>query len=169
MTITYAAHILTISGVQFSRLMRVHAPGLLFQVALPSLLPESPRFHLVDGDPERALLTMCAVFKANHRAAPEPLCLQQPPERAAGRSRSTAAQLWARGTRRATGVIGYAQFVCTMVFYAITFSTELNSIGGDLYVGALFGALIELPAYAVRRPDADPPPRAGSCPEGGHP
>lgn len=139
-------------GAHWRWLLVAHAPGLLFQVALPSLLPESPRFHLVDGDPERALLTMRAVFKANHRAAPEPLCLQQPPERAAGRSRSTAAQLWARGTRRATGVIGYAQFVCTMVFYAITFSTELNSIGGNLYVGALFGALIELPAYAALAP-----------------
>merc|ERR1719424_1763343 len=39
-----------------------------------------------------------------------------------------------------------------MVFYAITFSKELNSIGGNLYAGALFGALIELPAYLALAP-----------------
>lgn len=105
-------------GAHWRWLLLAHVPGLLFQAALPSLLPESLRFHLVDGDPERAHLAMRAVFRANARPPPEPLCLQQPPERAAGRRRngqSSFCQLWAPDARRATLVVGLAQFVCTMV------------------------------------------------------
>ena len=40
-------------------------------------------------------------------------------------------------------------------FYAITFSKELNLLGGSLYLGALLGACVELPAYLLLAPLTD--------------
>ena len=51
-----------------------------------------------------------------------------------------------------------------MTFYAITLDGALNSLGGSLYSGALLGALVELPAYALpryRRDIAEIWPRCG--------
>ncbi len=59
-----------------------------------------------------AVPALSQVFKANGAPPPEPLCLQQPA--ASGASHSTIAQLWRKGTRRATAVIGFSQGVCTM-------------------------------------------------------
>lgn len=57
--------------------------------------------------------------------------------------------------RPATFAIGICQAVCTMTFYAITFSEQLNRTIGDLYLGALLGATIELPAYILLAPFTD--------------
>jgi len=59
-------------------LTRAHHPtharrkrqGLLVQLLLPSVLPESPRFQLVAGDAARARHTVASIFKAN--GAPPP-------------------------------------------------------------------------------------------------
>jgi len=141
-------------------LVVAHLPGLLMQAALPSLLPESPRFLLVAGEVERARTTVQQVFKGNGCAAPEPLCLQQPAATAG--DRSTMGQLWRRELRLSTSVIGFTQGVCTMTFYAITFDKGLNTIGGSLYRGALLGALVELPAYVLLAPLANGLGRRGA-------
>ena len=65
---------------------------------------------------------------------------------------STFAQLWRRDLRQTSLIIGFCQGVCTMVFYAITFDPRTNAAAGDLYLGALLGALVELPAYALLEP-----------------
>ena len=49
-------------------------------------------------------------------------------------------------------IVGYCQGVCTMVFYALTFDPRTNAAAGDLYLGALLGALVELPAYIILAP-----------------
>ena len=62
---------------------------------------------------------------------------------------SSFGQLWRRGVRLQTSIIGFSQAVCTMVFYAITFDPKTNAAAGDLYLGALLGAIVELPAYLM--------------------
>lgn len=130
-------------GWHWRWLVTVHIlPAVATQLALRSL-PESPRYLLVAGDVERAKHILRLIFRANGHDAPEPLCLQQPAT--SGAERSTMAQLWRRSARRSTVIVGFSQAVCTMTFYAITFSSKLNMTTGDLYVGALLGALVELP------------------------
>ena len=140
-------------------LVLTYTPALLAQLLLSSL-PESPRFSLVAAEPERARLTLLAVFKANGRSPPEPLLLRRPPpatkHAAYGIGRLVATsfgQPCATPTaRQMTLVVGFCQAVCTMIFYAITFDPATNAAAGDLYLGALLGALIELPAYMILEP-----------------
>ena len=157
----------TLQGLAWRWLVVTYAPAALLQIFLPRLLPESPRFSLVVGESERARLAILAVFRANGRAPPEPLTLRRPPPAAApraadepGGSRHSGApaqgafwQLWATAeARRHTAVLGLCQGVCTMIFYGLTFDPSTNAAAGDLYLGALLGALVELPAYMMLEP-----------------
>ena len=143
-------------------LIFTYVPAMLVQLLLTSQLPESPRFSLVAAEPERAKQTLLAVFDANGRQPPEPLTLRRPPTPRASAPAASAtstsssnnsfAQLWAPATRRMTLIVGFCQGVCTMVFYAITFDPSTNAAAGNLYLGALLGALVELPAYLMLEP-----------------
>lgn len=138
-------------------LVIAYVPALVVQIALPRLLPESPRYLLVAGHADRARLALLQVFKANGRAPPEPFRVRRPPASLANEhsdrpAASTFAQLWTRSTRTRTLLLGYCQGSCTMVFYAICFDTRFNGQAGGLYLGALLGALIELPAYLLLEP-----------------
>ena len=89
-------------GANWRWLVLAHVPGLFLQCVLhsPRVLPESPRFLLVVGEVERAREVLCRVYAANGRAAPEPLCLQQPIS--TGVDRSAMGQLFRPVTCRAT-------------------------------------------------------------------
>ena len=144
-------------------LVLAYVPGLVAQYLLNSLLPESPRFLLVAGEADRAHLVLLNIFRTNGRRPPAPMVLRRPPLAAAGGSggregggaASAAAsfcELWRRGLRLKSAIVGLCQGVCTMVFYAITFDPATNAASGNLYLGALLGALVELPAYALLAP-----------------
>ena len=49
--------------------------------------------------------------------------------------------------RLATIVVGITQGVACLVFFGVVFSDESKTVyGSDVYLSALFGALVELPA-----------------------
>lgn len=138
-----------------------YLPALPVQFILLSLLPESPRFLLVASEPDKARQVILNVFKANGRVPPSPLVLQTAGRKAASSSGaggssfssgSTFGELWRRNVWAKTVTVGTCQGVCTMVFYAITFDPRTNAAAGSLYLGALLGALVELPAYMLLVP-----------------
>jgi len=144
-------------------LVLIYVPGVIVQIILPNLLPESPRYHLVSGQSDQALLSMLQVFRVNGVPPPDNFSLRPPPlspvpvQLAAdhsGRRRPSTSfdQLWSRSTRGRTLVLGLCQGSCTMVYYALCFDTRFNGQAGGLYLGALLGALIELPAYIILAP-----------------
>ena len=151
-------------------LVLTYVPASALQLVLGGLLPESPRFLLVIGEAERAKATILAIFATNGRAPPEPMTLRRPPmdeakaegagaeegqrdgKQRGGRDGHACAQLWQRRARQRTCIVGFCQGVCTMVFYALTFDPRTNAAAGNLYLGALLGALVELPAYILLAP-----------------
>ncbi len=140
-------------------LVVTYLPAMAVQATLPRLVPESPRYYLlVAGEADKARTTLLNVFKMNGRPPPEPFRLRSLPaiSEHSGQRRATVSstfgQLWSRSMRSRTVLLGISQGACTMIFYAITFDTRFNGQAGGLYLGALLGALIELPAYAILEP-----------------
>jgi MFS family permease len=150
-----------LQSVSWRWLVVLYTPALLVQFTL-RLLPESPRFLLVVGEHERAKATLLSVFSANRLQPREPLTLRRPPPSSVssvsttGEERTavsaTFMQLWQRGSRVKTLVIGFTHAICTLVYYAINFDPRTNAAAGDLYLGALLGALVELPSYLLLAP-----------------
>lgn len=129
-----------------------YLPALACQLVVVRYLPESPRYLLVAGEIEKARAVLRQVFKANGFGAPEPLSLKRPPASGGAERRSIFGQLCQRGTRRLTCIVGACQGICTMIFYGITFDARFNMTTGNLYVGALLGGCVELPAYLLLEP-----------------
>jgi putative MFS transporter len=127
-------------------LVLTYVPGIAIQLVLPRIVPESPRFALVSGGIEHARSLIVRVFKTNGRTPPDPLCLHRPqPVENDERRPSACSQLFSPQVRASTLALGTCQAVCTMAYYAITFDTRVQDAAGGLYLGALLGALIELP------------------------
>ena len=89
------------------------------------------------------------VFKANGRSAPEPLLLQLPEVTSVTSSgRGSMMQLWRRGTRVATGVIGFAQGVGERIRPRVYLRVYIHAF----LCFVCFYAMIQMTFEARRRP-----------------
>jgi MFS family permease len=125
---------------------------------LSSFIPESPTWLLVTGQKQKAKLVLAKIAKGNNVALPEDFELRVPEVKQQESKGFFALFSFTEIARRSV-----IQFVCWFVicctYYGVTFALG-DSLGGNRYVGFLFGVFVEAPAVVLSLFIAD---RYGRC------
>ena len=132
----------------------ISAPSLVFALllAIPGLLPESPRWLLVKGRREEAELVIEKARRVN-RMEEEKVEVAEPAE--SGQEKSEEANPGSvvdlfrlPALRRSTLIMYYLWFTNNLVYYGFTLNAG-KLFPGDLHVNMLISAALEFLAYTV--------------------
>ena len=129
-------------------LLAISAPIILFiiPVAIPALVPESPRWMLFNGKSEQALKLLKSAAKLNGRTVVEdPEEIFTPPTTEDQPSASFLDLFRSRRLLSRTLVMYFLWFTTNLVYYGLCLNTD-SLIPGSLHVNVAIDGALEMPA-----------------------